>query len=60
MMQELVGQTSFSIQCEPETKPKFHRFCSQRRYLAKYVLKYKGVILLAFNNSAQTSQGNNL
>lgn len=49
-----------SIQCEAETKPKFHRFCSQRRYLANYVLKYKGVVLLAFNNIAQTSQGNNL
>lgn len=28
-------------QCEPETKPNFHRFCGQRRYLAKYVLKKK-------------------
>lgn len=49
-----------SIQCEPEKRPNFCRFCSQRRYLAKYVLKHKGVILLAFNNIAQTSQGNNL
>lgn len=46
-------------QCKPETKPSFHRFSGQRSYLAKYVLKHEGVILLAYNNVAQASQGNN-
>lgn len=47
-------------QCEPETKPNFHRFCGQRRYLAKDVLKHEGIILLVLNSVAQTSQENNL